>query len=40
MQTAIAYDRKAKELFGQFAYLNFAQLVEFRKWARKTIFGA
>jgi hypothetical protein len=38
-EAAIAYDRKAEQLFGQFAYLNFPQLAEFRKFARKIIFA-
>jgi len=36
---AIAYDRKAEQLFAQFAYLNFPELAEFRKIARKIIFA-
>jgi len=39
-EAAVAYDRKAEQLFGEFAYLNFLQLAEFRKFARKIIFAA
>jgi len=39
MEAAIAYDRKAEVLFGQFAYLNFPQLKEFRKHL-KILFSA
>jgi len=31
MEAGVAYDRKAEELFGEFAYLNFPQLKDFRK---------
>lgn len=40
MEAGVAYDRKAEALFGEFAYLNFRQLVEFRKLVRKLVFSA
>lgn len=38
--TAVAYDRKVEELFGEFACLNFPQLAEFRYWLKKLIWAA
>jgi len=40
LEAAVAYDRKAEQLFGEFVYLNFPQLAEFRKVLRKIIFAA
>ena len=34
IEAARTYDRKAEQLFGQFAYLNFPQLAEFRKFLK------
>ena len=39
MEAGVAYDRKAEVLFGEFAYLNFPQLVEFRRHAQRVVFG-
>ena len=38
MEAGVAYDRKAEELFGEFAYLNFPQLVEFRRYLKRIIY--
>lgn len=39
LTAGIAYDRMAGKLFGDFAYLNFPELVEFRRLAEKLIFS-
>lgn len=40
IKAASAYDDKAMELFGEFAYLNFPERIEIRKWIRKIIWAA
>lgn len=40
LDAAIAYDRRAVELFGQFACLNFPERIEIRKWLRKIVWAA
>jgi len=39
-QAATAYDDKAAELFGEFAYLNFPEKIELLNWMREIIWAA
>ena len=40
VESAMAYDDKAAELFGEFAWLNFPERIEIRDWIRKIVWAA